>query len=181
MDLLDQPDAIDRAMASARQVFAELWQAIADCVGPGGARRLTHILYSPEGSATLQCDFSCMMSPPHFDRWVMPALEEEAALVKHALYHWDGPGALVHERTLLASRGLHTFQYVPGAGRGTHSDYVPLLQRVQAAGKAVEVRGSHDELKQLHRQLRPEKTLYRTWAASPDEAEALLEWFRRNT
>lgn len=180
-DLLDIPETIDRAMADARAVFPELWNAIAGCLGPQGARRLTHNLYAPEGAATLQCDFSCMISPAQFRRWVVPALEEECAVVKHALYHWDGPGALTHERDVLGIAGIHTIQYVPGAGRGTHLDHVELLRRIQAAGKAVQVWGTQEELKQLHRLLRPEKTLYWATADSPAEADALVAWFRRNT
>ncbi len=90
MDLLDCPDLIDRAMADARAIFPIVWYGVAQAAemdrygySYGG--------YSMEGSATLQCDFSCMMSPDMFRRWVMPALEEEAAIVKHACYHWDGP------------------------------------------------------------------------------------------
>ncbi len=85
-----------------------------------------------------------MMSPAQFRRWVMPALEEEAALVRHHVYHWDGPGALVHTDALVASPAIHTLSYVPGEGRGTCADYVDLYQRVQAGGKAVQVWGSVD-------------------------------------
>jgi 5-methyltetrahydrofolate--homocysteine methyltransferase len=180
MDLIDQPEMIDRAMAGARAIFPKVWGDIAK------AARMDefgycHAIYSMEGAAVLQCDFSCMISPPMFRRWVLPALEEEARIVKHAMYHWDGPGALVHTEDLLRSEGLHSLSYVPGAGRGNHIDYLDLMKRVQAGGKAVQFGGNPDQIKQAHRELRPEKVAYFTATRAPDEAEQLLEWFVKNT
>jgi len=180
MDLVDNPEAIDRAMASARAIFPIIWNAIAEA-GKMKERGFCHGLYSLEGYACLQCDFSCMIGPRMFDRWVLPALEEEAEIVKHAIYHWDGPDAIKHADALIATKGLHTLSYVPGEGRGTHLDYIDLLQRVQKGGKAVEVWGSPDQIKLLHRKLRPEKTIFRSWVGTPAEAEELLEWFKKNT
>ncbi len=177
LDLLDRPEVIDRAMADARAVFRRLWAAVVEA-GRMAESGYAHIFYSMEGAACLQGDFSCMMSPEMFRRWVLPALEEEAEVVGHAIYHWDGPGALVHIDDLVATRGLHTLSYVPGAGRGGHVDYVELYRRVQKGGKAVAVSGSVDEVKQMHALLRPEKTLYTVSTSTPDVAERLLEWFR---
>jgi hypothetical protein len=173
LDLLDQPEAIDRAMEEARAVFPVLWDGLWE------AGRMDEVGYAT--ATTLQCDFCCMMSPPMFRRWVLPALEEEAAVVGNTVYHWDGPGALVHTADLVASRGLHTLSYVTGTGHGSHVEYIDLLQRVQAGGKAVQVWGTPDELKVLHKALRPEKTYFSTWVSSQAEADALLEWFVQNT
>jgi len=179
-DLIDQPETIDRAMADARAVFRELWH------GVGSAARMDEHgyaagMYSMEGAAVLQCDFSCMISPQMFRRWVLPALEEEAEIVRHARYHWDGPGALVHINDLLASKGLHTLSYVPGAGHGSHFDHLELLKRIQAGGKAVEVHGSPEQIKAMHRELVPEKVFYNTQVATRTEADELLRWFVKNT
>ena len=180
MDLLDCPEVIDRAMESARAVFPAVWKAVAEA---GRMDELGYCqgIHSMEGAAYLQCDFACMMSPGQFRRWVMPALEEEASIVGHNVYHWDGPGALVHTDALVASRGLHTLSYVPGEGRGTCADYVDLYNKVQAGGKAVQVWGSAEVIKRVHREIRPEKVFYSCSVASQAEAERLLEWFARNT
>jgi len=180
MDLLDCPDLIDAAMADARRIFPVVWEETARA-GRMREDGFCHAYYSMEGAAVLQCDFACMMSPKMFNRWVMPALEEEASMVKHAVYHWDGPGALVHFDTLVASKGLHSLSYVPGSGRGTHRDYIDLFQRIQAKGKAVQIWGDPEEVKQIHRELDPAKAFYCTGTATQEEAERLLEWFRRNT
>ena len=180
MDLLDEPEAIDRAMESARAIFPLLWNGIREA-GRMDELGYSHGFYSMEGAAVLQCDFSCMIRPEMFRRWVLPALEEEAAIVRHAYYHWDGPMAQVHTDALVASRGLHTLSYVPGDGHGGHIQFLDLFKRVQAGGKAVHFWGSPDECKRAHRELKPEKTMYSTGVGSPAEAEALLEWFVQNT
>lgn len=179
-DLLDVPELIDRAMLDARRVFRQVWKAVNDA-GRQYENGFGSSCYSMEGAATLQCDFSCMISPPMFRRWVLPALEEEAEIVKHVVYHWDGPGALVHTDDLVACKGLHTLSYVPGDGHGNHLSFVEMFRSLQDRGKGIQFWGSPDEVKQAHKILRPEKTMYCTWAPTPDEADALLEWFVKNT
>ncbi|MHB1485648.1 MAG: uroporphyrinogen decarboxylase/cobalamine-independent methonine synthase family protein [Saccharofermentanales bacterium] len=180
MDLIDDPELIDRAMADARAVFPKIWNAVKDA-GRFEENGYCNTFYSMEGAATLQCDFSCMISSEMFRRWVLPALEEEAEIVKHAMYHWDGPGALIHTDDLIASKGLHTLAYVPGEGRGRPVDYLELYKKVQAGGKAVYVWGSIDEIKFMHSELMPAKTIYNAYGANQAEADALLEWFVKNT
>jgi len=180
MDLVDQPEMIDRAMDDARAIFRELWAAIAEA-GRMDELGYCHGAYSMEGAATLQCDFCCMVGPEMFRRWVLPALEEEAEIVKHVVYHWDGPGALTHTDDLLASVGLHTMSYVPGAGHGGHIDHLDLLKRVQKGGKAVQAGGSPDQIKAMHRELDPAKVYYTTGVGSQAAAEELLDWFVKNT
>jgi hypothetical protein len=183
MDLVDRPELIDQAMQDARAVFRDLWSTLtaAGRMDEYGYCLESHALYSPEGSATLQCDFSIMISPAMFRRWVLPALEEEAAIARRVVYHWDGPGALVHQRALLASPGLQTLSFVPGAGHGEPVDHLDLLEQLQAGGKAVHVWGTPDACKLMHRRLRPEKVFYCTSTETQEEAEALLDWFARYT
>jgi hypothetical protein len=180
LDLLDHPELIDRAMADARAIFPELWEMIAQAARMD-EQGYCHVFYAMDGAAVLQCDFAFMIGPEMFRRWVLPALEEEASIVRHALYHWDGPGALVHTADLVASRGLHALSYVPGAGRGAHIDYLDLLKRVQAGGKAVQVYGTPQEIQFMHRELDPRLVLYCTSTETPSEAEQLLDWFVQHT
>ena len=180
VDCIERPDLVDRAMESARAVFPVLWKAITEA-GRLDELGYCHGVYSMEGAAYLQCDFSCMISPAMFDRWVLPALEEEAEIVRRCVYHWDGPGALVHTDSLTRSRGLHCFSYVPGAGRGGHVEHLELLKEVQRRGKAVQACGSPDEVKHMHRHLAPDKVFYSTGCTTQAEAEKLLKWFVKNT
>ncbi len=181
LDLIDCPDLINEAMESARALFPKIWGKMTE-VGKMDELGYCQYLYSMEGAAALECDFSCMISREMFRRWVLPALEEEASYVKNAVYHWDGPGALTHREALMGSRNLYTLAFAPGAGGGRHIDYLDLLLEIQKHGKAVHVTGTIEEMKYMHRFLDPEKVAYFTFNMdSPEEVEMLLEWFVKNT
>lgn len=180
-DLIEQPEMVDEAMRSARAIFPRLWSAVAEAAKMK-ERGYHHALYAQEGAAILQCDFAYLIGPEMFERWALPALEEESEIVKHVYYHWDGMRAVVqHFDAVVGSRGLHTLQFQPGDGGGDPITHLELLKRLQARGKAVHFWGSHDELKAAHRELRRELVMYTTGAGCPAEAEALLEWFVDNT
>jgi hypothetical protein len=183
LDLIEQPEQVDRAMASARELFKELWRRMAD-LGRMDELGYSNGMYSMEGASIVSCDFCCMMSPAMFRRWVLPAYEEEAAITRHAFHHWDGPGALIHEPDILASKGLHTMGYVPTVGREgriMHIKCLDMLKRWQEAGKAVQAIGTPEECKAMHAELDPAKVMYCTSTATRAEAEELLKWFVRNT
>lgn len=65
IDLIECPETIDRAMMSAREIFKKVWY---DTRAAGNMHK--------KSGATLQCDFSCMISTEMFRRWALPALEE---------------------------------------------------------------------------------------------------------
>lgn len=180
LDLVEQPEMVAEAMKSARTLFPKLWNAVVEA-GRMRERGFCNALYSMHSADILQCDFGAMISPAMFRRYALPALEEEAAIVKNVYYHWDGPSQLIHEDLLCGSQGIYTLQFQMGAGHGDPIDWLDLYQRVQSKGKAVHFWGSPDELKAAHQHLRPEKVLYTTEVGSVKEAEDLLRWFARNT
>jgi len=170
-DLIDFPDVIDAAMEQTMAVFDRVYSRAYKAYG----------LPAISG-VTLQCDFSCMISTSMFRRFALPYLEREAEYFDGRVsYHWDGVTALTHTDDLIASKGLYVMAFVPGAGNGTHSDYLDLYEKIQKGGKAVAVWGSADEAKLMHKRLRPEKTVYDVGVSSEAEAEELLEWFKDNT
>lgn len=180
MDLLDTPELIDRAMEQARAVFRDLWSAVRTA-GRMDELGFCQNFYSMEGAAMLQCDFSCMIHPELYRRWALPALEEEAAIVRHAVYHWDGPGALVHWDAVMACRGFYAVSYVPGDGHGRLSDHLPMLRRIQEAGKVAHVGGTPDEIRRMHKELRHDRVVYYLAPDTPREGEELLKWLTKNT
>jgi hypothetical protein len=179
-DLVEQPEAIDAAMCSARAIFPEVWNAVVEA-GKMRERGFSNIIYSMDGADILQCDFGAMIGPAMFERWALPALEEEARIVRNVYYHWDGPTQFVHEDLLCRDWGRCTLQYQMGAGHGNPIDYLELYQRLQQKGRAIHFWGTHDELRAAHRVLRPEKVFYTTGASSVAEADELLRWFVQHT
>lgn len=182
MDLHDVPEQIDAAMAKVRRAFAP-------CVeGLEKAGRMSErgyigwaAFYSETRFAVLQCDFACMVSPEHFRRWIMPALEEESSFLDHCIYHYDGPDALVHLKDVLSIPRLHTIQWVSGAGNPPTIEWMDLLQEIQNAGKSLHIGASPEEVRVYHKHLRPERVMYDVWCASEQDAHDLLSWLKANT
>jgi hypothetical protein len=179
LDMMMTPELIDRAMLDAREVFKKAYARLRE-LARWDIHGYSYDCYAPDGCSLLACDFSALMSPPQFRRWAMPALEEEAEIVKRVMYHWDGPAALVHANSLFSIPRLHTFAYVPDPGV-RHIEHLDLFKRVQAAGKAVSVNGSPDEIKAMHKELDPARVIYRTGVRDEKEMEELIAWFVRNT
>lgn len=185
IDLIDCPELIDQAMTNAREVFQIIWQRIKNA-GNMDYSGYYQQIYSHEGAATLQCDFSIMISPDSFKRWVVPALEEEAETVRHAIYHWDGIDALRHYDSVIGIRNINVISFIPGegmgkGGHGDHIDFLDVLKRIQKDGKSVHVWGTPDQIKIMHKELDPTKVIFNTSAKSQSEAEELLEWLVKNT
>ena len=139
------------------------------------------IAFPGKGCMT-QCDFSAMLSPAMFRRWALPTLEREWQYLDCNFYHLDGPECLVHLPDLLAAPRLHGIQWVAGAGHAAQYTWVDIFQKIQGAGKRVQVWGQPEQIKWLHPQLKPNLVAYSVEgvasAAQPDE---LLDWLVRNS
>ncbi len=182
LDLLDTPDLVHRAMASARQLYPQLYRAVTEAGGMAGRGTSGFLPYYCEGRfTTTQCDFCLLLSDAQFRDFVLPALEEESAFLDHSVYHYDGRGALRHFDAITEIRRLDGIQWVPSAGDKPMLEWIELLKRFQAAGKNVYVGCSPEEVKLFHRELKPNLVFYSTWAKSQREADDLLKWLEKNT
>lgn len=183
LDLVERPNDVLRALGQVDALYEPVYDVLYEA---GRMRRFGTTswleMWSEGRTQAVQCDFACMISPEHFRRFALPSLEREMACLDHAVYHMDGPGQIRHLDDLLALPRLHTIQWVPGAGQPSAPAWIPLLQKIQQAGKSVQVLVSVEEVKALYGQLDPKKTYY--WVMDgPSESEArrLLDWMRAHT
>ncbi|MCZ7545594.1 MAG: hypothetical protein M5R40_19655 [Anaerolineae bacterium] len=179
LDLHDCPEQVDQAMLDARRVFCEAWDMVRR-EGRMDERGYVGDGFSMEGMSELACDFSALISPEMFRRWVRPALEVEASVVRHAIFHWDGPRALVHFDEVMAMKGIHSVSYVPDPGE-RHIQYLDLFKCVQACGKAVHIWGEVEEIKLMHPELDPARVMYRPAVQTRAELDEFLAWLVRHT
>ena len=84
-------------------------------------------------------DFSIMISTAMFEDVFLPGLIRDCQFLDRSIYHLDGPGALRHLDSILAIPELDGLQYVPGAGNEGYHKWVGVYRKAQAAGKAIEV------------------------------------------
>ncbi len=169
VDMVEQPELMDRLFDQTVEIVRTIHDNLSKASGRSGL------------PATLQSDFCCLVGPDMFRRWVLPAWAAEAEIVGDSFFHWYGCDAVKHVDDSASIEGIYAVAYVPGAGRGGHTDYMELYRRVQSRGMGVCVSGTPDDLKWMHGQLDPAKTIFHCGVSSPEEGMALIEWFERNT
>ncbi len=181
-DLYDCPDLITEAMMNVRAIYYEVYSGV---YYAGKMDRYGSLGWAPfygEGRMNfIQCDFICLLSPEMGRRWVIPALEEEASFLDHSVYHYDGPEALVHLEDICSIPDLDVISWVPGAGNPGHKNWIEMFQKIQSLGKGLEIHTSIDDIPFFHSQLKPEKVMYCTHAASEKQAEDAIQWLKDNT
>lgn len=182
MDIIDQPEAVHRAMKNVRELYKAVYNALYEAGGMEGRGTSSWLNYYCEGRFNaVQCDFCLLLSPEHFGEFVLPALEEECEFLDHSSYHYDGRGALRHFDAITGIGKLDGIQWTPSAGDKPMPEWIDLLKKFQATGKHVYVGGSPEEIKVYHRALKPNLVFYSVWARSRREADDLLRWLEKNT
>lgn len=182
VDLVDRPETIDRAMGDVRALYPLVYDALytAGCMDRYGTCGWVPA-YHPVRTNTIQCDFAALIGPDHFRRFVLPALEEEAAFLGHCVYHYDGPECLVHLDDICSIAGLDCIQWTTGARNKPFAGWMDLLKEIQAKGKSLWVPCTPESLKVFHRELKPNMVFYDCHARTQGEGEAVLRWLVDNT
>lgn len=129
------------------------------------------------------CDVSCMISTPHFQEFSLPLLKREFPGMDWNIYHVDGPGVARHLDALLELPEIHAIQWVQGlVDDQPILQWVPLIQKVQAAGKSIIVDLTLGELEEFCRRVKPEG-IFLCLDAKGEEArvlEFLSKWSNSN-
>ncbi len=179
-DLMDDPEPVLRALDETYRVFDPIYRRLHRQVAARqkGSTNWMGVVH-PEGWYVTGCDFMCMISHEMYKEFVEPGVRHEIALFGNAIFHLDGPGALKHLDSLLLLPELQAIQWVYGAGQPPAREWIPVLKRIQAAGKGIQLSIVPEDLPPLLEALRPEGVHFSCWCASPDEADALVRMAER--
>jgi len=140
LDLTDQPEQVDRLVGDITRLWLRYYDElceITDQAGRGNA--CWGPCWSPGHGYMLQCDFSYMISPRMFRRFVLPDLEQCCAHMEYGFYHLDGKGELPHLDMLLGIERLRGVQWQPGDGQPMAEGWLDVLRRIRAAGKLCQI------------------------------------------
>ena len=182
MDMMDVPELITRAMDNVADLYETIYDGLYNAAGMGRCGTTGWVpAFHPEKTNTIQCDFAALIGPHHFRQFVAPALEREAAYLKHTVYHYDGPECLVHLDQICAVPGLDCIQWTTGARNRGFIEWMDLLKEIQSKGVAVWVPCNTESIKIFHRELDPRLLFYVCSASSQAEGEATLKWLKDNT
>lgn len=116
-DLLDYPEEVKRFSGRVKEEWFKAFDRQVEIVGKVD-QPYNNWMNIPSSKPwyPLQCDFAYMISPAHFEEFVLPDLAEQVSHMERSIYHLDGAGQLNHLDYLLDIPGLTGIQWVPGAG-----------------------------------------------------------------
>lgn len=183
LDLMDQPERVLHSMDR----ILELWHYVYDEIDSILSRYMEGTsawmgLWCPEKWYPIQCDFSAMISPKMFEKFVAPYLREQARRLDHTIYHLDGPGEIRHLDILLDIDEIDGIQWVPGAGAEdvTSEVWLELYKKIQKKGKLLVLNSDSaadpDRVPWLLERISPEGVYVSVYCDSEDKAYKLLEW-----
>lgn len=174
MDLVIQPDAIQRALADVRKAYEEIVSALEkelDYATWGSINR--HGFYSSGRTNVPQCDFSCMISTEMFAEFELPCLAHETEQLDHSCYHLDGPDAVRHIEAICSLPRMQAIQWQPGAGRGAQRDWMYLYRKIDSLGKGQMLGGDAAWVEYMARELHS-RQLYFRGSIPKDELDGLM-------
>ena len=143
-DLLDEPEMIGERIQEVTDIYYEYYDRFYDVIKDeeGGNAYTVFQIWGPGRTVKLQCDFSAMMSPEDFRKYIQPSLRSQSENVDHVLFHLDGPAAIKHMDALMEIEGIDALQWTSGdAGPdGTLPDWDVIYDKAIAAGKSIWVK-----------------------------------------
>ncbi|NHJ22903.1 MAG: hypothetical protein EAX91_18320 [Candidatus Lokiarchaeota archaeon] len=127
----------------------------------------------------IQCDFSAMLNPKWFKKFVLPDIVEQAEHMDYAIYHLDGPNALQFLDFLLNEQSITGFQWVPGIRnpRMGSRHWFPLYKKIQNARKNLIIDSEPKNVSNLYKNLDPKGLFVRTFYRSEYIAKQYLPEF----
>jgi hypothetical protein len=179
MDLIERSEWVHHSLKQITEAYFHYYDVLYNLIKDETGGSLFWA-WAPGRMAKLQCDFSTMISADMFAEFMVPALEEMSNRLDYCMYHWDGPGAIVHHDHLLSIPGLDMLQWTPGSGVESTADkrWWPLYHKTVDAGKKILIDlFSIDQLITFKKEFGPKLKSFMIYinAQSVEEAEQMLK------
>jgi 5-methyltetrahydrofolate--homocysteine methyltransferase len=139
-DLFDAPGEVVRLCGEITKLWVRYYDELDAIIKKAGRGTTPWApVWSPKRCYMLQSDFSYMISPEMFQKFVMPDLEACCSTLDHPFYHLDGHGQIRHLDALLSIGKLAGIQWIPGDGQPPEEEWLELLKRIRDGGKLCQL------------------------------------------
>jgi len=161
LDLKTDPAEVKRLVDLAMAHFQEVYDYFDGLLKAAALPSVTWMAIPSFGKMHIpSCDFAALISPAMFEEFGLPVLREEVKPMTHNVFHVDGRGVLKDLDLILSVPEIQAIQWVQGMGHDLPiMQWVPLIRRLQAAGKSVMVDLQVSELEDFIGAMRPEGLL----------------------
>jgi len=140
-ELVDFPEEVSRLVKEITKLWIRYYDELYLIINKTGRGTSAWApVWLPNGKMyMLQSDFSYMISPQMFEKFVLPDIEECTEFLDYSFYHLDGKGQIPHLDLLLSLPRLDGIQWVPGDGMPPPEKWIPLLKRIRNSGKLCQL------------------------------------------
>lgn len=179
-DLTDDPETVERLTREITALWLRYYEELNEITcAAGRGSACWGPVWSPGKGYMLQSDFSYMISPRMFRRFVLPDLEACCAYLDYGFYHLDGKGELVHLDALLGIERLRGIQWQPGDGQPMAEGWLEVIAKIRDSGKRCQVYVTREGAMKIKRELGGKGLLMHIIndPMTPEEAETFLAAF----
>jgi len=140
MDLKDNPEFVTAARIKITEAWKKAQKELYDItkkVNDGGSAHNWMQTWARGNHGQLQCDFSVMISPEHYEKFVLPEIYDCTDFYDNSIYHLDGQEQIRHLDMLLSVKKLDVIQWTPVVGQPPTTDFIEVLKKIQKADKGL--------------------------------------------
>ena len=121
-------------------------------------------------------DFSCLIGPADFEKWLVPEFDEMINLCEFSMYHLDGPDAVRHLPRIGQFGKLKGIQYTVGPQvQDDVQHWIGVAKQIQSFGKVLYLQIKPELLETVMATLDPRGLFIFTYAGDAEQAERLVE------
>lgn len=183
IDMIEEPEMLKEAIELLNNAWvktSELFYNTSLKLNGGGAHAWMHLL-APGRMNHMQCDMSVMFSPRMYQEFVIPELVKQMEWLEYPVYHFDGIEQERHLDYLLELSKLKAIQWTYVAGQPSPSHYLPILKRIQKAGKGLIIMAPPEDIPVLLGELSAKGLYLHTETETVEEAEAMIHYVEKNS
>lgn len=175
LDLMDCPEKVHELVRLADENFLATFDHFDTTLKAHGQMSITWMNIPSAGKMHIpSCDFTSMVSRHVFDEFFLPSMLKEVRHMTHNVFHLDGKGMLKHLDRILEIPEIQAIQWVHGVGDDAPIlQWLPVIRKIQAAGKGVVVDLQLEELEPLIATLKPDGLYLCIPAAEKDQPDIL--------
>jgi hypothetical protein len=177
MDFLEDKENVkktkDNVLKEWLYTEREFYDISKDC-NEGGSCVGRLNTWAPDYHTHIQCDLSVMISPEIYKEFILDELRVMCDSLDHSIYHLDGIEQLRHLDMLLSLEKLDMIQWTQVEGQKSPTEYIPVLKKIQAAGKCLHLSCSGKDAVTLMTELSSKGLYIVTGAANEEDADDLL-------
>lgn len=184
MDMIDRPDEVKKALRVVQDVWERVYSEFYDIVltnNDGGSSVGWLGTWAPGRLGQLQCDLSVMISPDMFEEILLYELMTQSKWLDYSLYHLDGAQQIKHLGHILSVKDINAVQWTNIAGQEGPSAFIPVLRRIQQAGKGLILHAHPSEIPTLMENLSSKGLYLLTYTDSQSEADDLVKLIAKLT